>query len=162
MTFFIKKINNDEKFIKSVDEFILSHATNGEFINTLKYLSYHGNEKFKDRSIVIQDENSNILSVLICAELIIGGKKVVVSHPGTTFSGLITRFDIQLSEIETILDMITFFFKSEGFSELVLKSPTTIYSHQPFELLNFGLLRRNFKQNLSGLINNINFQPQHY
>ena len=41
----IKEMDNNEKI--KIDEFILDKNTNGEFINTIKYLSYHKTDRFQ-------------------------------------------------------------------------------------------------------------------
>ena len=54
------------EFNEKVDNFIMDKSTNGEFINTVKYLSYHRDRKFSNEHVVIIDrESSEILAVCL-------------------------------------------------------------------------------------------------
>ena len=62
-------------------------AINATFLHTRRFLSYHG-ERFADRSLVIEDDAGRWLGVLPAAADP-GDDRVVVSHPGITYGGVL-------------------------------------------------------------------------
>lgn len=116
----------DEIAIKRWDEFILSPTTNGEFINTRKYLSYHPEGKFVDRSVGIIDEQSGNILCVFPAVQESGGS--IVSHMGTSFAGPI--FDLFKSSVVDLLsymELIEMYYRSLGFQSLDIRISPLIF-----------------------------------
>ena len=65
------------------DSFVLE-ANNGTLFHLRKFLSYHPEDRFKDHSIEIYKKNT-LLSVFPAADLIINDKKMLTSHPGSSY-----------------------------------------------------------------------------
>lgn len=76
----IKRINEcsvEEK--NTLDNFILDGKTNGEFLNSIRYLSYHPVGRFLDDSIAVMDVESNsVRGVMMAASKC--GEKIPLSH----------------------------------------------------------------------------------
>ena len=62
-------------------------SINGTLLHTRRYLGYH-QDRFADRSVIVRDDRGRILSV-VAAALDPGDPRVVVSHPGITYGGLV-------------------------------------------------------------------------
>lgn len=124
----ISELDQDEKM--SVDAFILDKNTNGEFINTTKYLEYHPEDRFLDESIIIKDSDSGSIKCVVMAASNNEKKKSIISHPGTTFSGLIINRKTKISEIENMIDMIEAYYGKQ-YNEITLKLVPTCYCSQP-------------------------------
>lgn len=79
-------MNSMKRKKEELDNFIMDDKTNGEFLNLLKYLSYHPEGRFNDDSIVVLDDNNkNIVGVMFAC--VVEEGKCVSSYAGTTFSG---------------------------------------------------------------------------
>ena len=70
---------------KKIDKFVLHEETNGEFINTVRYLSYHKDRFEEDSVYVVDEENGTVMGVVMAT--VDSGRSSVLSHGGTTFSG---------------------------------------------------------------------------
>lgn len=137
---------------QKVDNFILNNETNGEFINTLKYLDYHPENRFIDKSIVIIDINSGNIMCVFMAAVNYSNDKVVISHPGTTFSGPVFNRETKISDISTYINMIDSYYKTNH-EEIIIKLTSPYYSFQPNEEVNFILLRNGFSYGYTALSN---------
>mgnify|MGYP001210567430 CR=1 FL=1 len=109
------------------DEFILSPNTNGEFINTHKYLSYHPEGRFVDKSVGIIDEQSgNILCVF---PAVLGNGNSVISHMGTSFAGpIFDLFKSSVVELLSYMDSIENHYQSLGFQSLDVRTSPVVFS----------------------------------
>jgi len=128
--------------VDRVDCFILDEKTNGEFINTIKYLSYHPNGKFIDRSIVVYDGDSNdIRAVMPCVET---GDRIV-SHPGTTFAGIIVDYrNCSLFDFAEYLEAIEGYLKEKGYRFLELRVTPNVFFRSPREDFLFYFLKNGY------------------
>lgn len=145
----INSVDEIEK--RKIDEFILDDNTNGEFINTIAYLSYHPEDRFFDESIVVMDMDSGVIkSVMMAASD--NSKETILSHPGTTFSGLIVSRKSKISEINEILHLIENYY-CKKYKRIILKMPPSIYSSQPNEELYYTFMKNNYSYGYTGLSN---------
>lgn len=147
----IKEADNKEKI--KIDEFILDENTNGEFINTIKYLSYHKTDRFIDDSIIIKDIDSGVIkSVIMAAVMKDNDINTITSHPGTTFSGLILNRKTNIIEIEYILDLINAYYKDK-YNRIILKMAPSYYGKQPNEEIYYTLMKKNYNYSHTALSN---------
>jgi len=117
----------DEIAIERWDEFILSSTTNGEFINTRRYLSYHPEGRFVDKSVGIIDEQSG--NMLCAFPAVQGNSDSIVSHMGTSFAGPI--FDLFKSSVVDLLsymELIERYYRSLRFQSLDVRISPLIFS----------------------------------
>lgn len=118
-----------------INKFVISTSPE-RFINTPKFLSYHG-DRFNDFSLVIRNKKSQVIGFFPAAVL----NDEIISHPGLTFGGLITSSN-KAEEIFQIYDEIINFYKS--YKKLSIKLPPPIYLKNQF--LEEAYFRyRNFK-----------------
>lgn len=141
-----------EKEILAVDNFIMDMGTQGEFINSIKYLSYHPEGRFIDDSVIVRDAGSrNLLCVMMAAEDP-DDEKIIISHPGTTFGGPVFQRKTPINDVEIILDVLFDYYKNK-YDQVIIKTPPMIYQTQPFGTLDYYLLRHGFTQGTTGLSN---------
>ena len=69
------------------DEFCAG-AVNATFLHTRRFLSYHG-DRFKDMSVLMM-ESGKPVGLFPAAESL-SDSKVVISHPGITYGGIVHR-----------------------------------------------------------------------
>lgn len=144
-------LTEDEK--KRVDEFILRHSSNGEFINTFSYLQYHPKGRFEDDSVVVINEDSGTVEGCIAAVSI--GSSLVISHPGTTFAGPVLDETYGIQKKEEILGMLLHYYETK-YPKIELKLRPDYYSFQPDHTISYFLLNRGYTYGMSALANIVN------
>lgn len=148
----VKKRNADEKVLARADEFILSDNTNGEFINSVRYLSYHPESRFIDDSIIVlNQENQEVLGVMMAAQ-VPGNEHAVISHPGTTFSGPVLSHKAGIKSNFEVLQFMLDYYESRYQTVEIRLRPTT-YDRQPMEYIPFYLLNRGYQCGMTALAN---------
>lgn len=142
-----------EKELHKVDEFILRMSTTGEFINTLNYLNYHPQDRFWNDSVLAADYGSGeIKGVMIAARTAEGE---IISHPGTTFAGPVIDRTDSLEVSEKVMELILEYYESR-YNKIVIKKVPDCYTKQPFQLIDYILLRRGYSYGMSAMANVIN------
>lgn len=139
---------------EKVDAFILKKSSNGEFINTLKFLEYHPKGRFEDDSIVILDKGSQTVRGVLFAAKAEGGMKII-SHPGTTFAGPVIDRKINIETAEKILNIMLEYYEAK-YKEVVLKTTPAYYALQPYGMIDYYLLKRGYVYGNTALANIIN------
>lgn len=127
----------NEKQICDIDQFIMKNSTNGEFINTYKFLSYHPKGRFLDDSIVIVDGGSGYIRAVMMAAQKKDEPYTVVSHPGTTFAGPVIEQNGSISLVEDVLDMILSYYEKK-YKEIEIKLTPQYYTDQPNAMPDLG------------------------
>ena len=153
----IKIIEAEEKVRKKVDDFILENNTNGEFINSLKYLSYHSKERFVDDSIAVIDiQNQEVKGVLMAAYLPQKDEKII-SHPGTTFAGPIINVKTDIKNAEEIIDLLLSYYEQK-YNCVEIRIKPSVYDTQPMEWIQYLMMCRGYQYDMMALANVINLQ----
>lgn len=152
----IKISEIDDKLKKKADLWIKSEDTNGEFINTLEYLSYHPQGRFQDDSIIVIDKGSgNIKGIMMAATQ--DQNSCIISHPGTTFAGPILSRKEKVSSLNLCLDCI-FSYYEKKYKEIQIKLRPSIYDSQPMEFIHYYLLKHNYRFGMMALANIIDLK----
>lgn len=152
-TMIVKEIRNiSEREIEAIDEFILNENTNGEFINSLKYLGYHPKGRFNDRSILAVDQGSGEIRGCLLAAEEPGNPRRVISHPGTTFAGIIVNRKLSIKNMEEVVDTIMEYYE-EKYESVVARLRPDFFAAQPFGGLSYFLLKRGYCYCMTGLSN---------
>lgn len=94
-------------------------SRNGTIFHTRRFLSYHPAERFHDQSLLLY-EGSRLIALLSAAEQGKGEKKSLVSHPGSTFGGLVLSPKAGAAETFEVVDTLLKFLRKEGYSSLSL------------------------------------------
>ncbi len=147
----IKEISEEKEKVK-IDQFIMDYNGNGEFINTIKYLSYHSEDRFTDDSIIIKDFDSGNMKGVIMAASKKDEEKKIISHPGTTFAGVVLNRKIKVDEMDKLLDLALLYY-SRYYEHIELKLSPAMYSAQPNQILEYMLLKKGFKYEFNALAN---------
>lgn len=155
MTLELYRINElDENLKDKIDNFILDNDTTGEFINSLDYLSYHGNRFTEDSVVVFDMPSRNIKGVLL---MCVVDERTVVSHLGTTFAGPIINLKTTYQELNDILDLMLGYYEKK-YREIILKILPYYYAKQPIGVLEYLLMRRGYTYGMSALANVISLK----
>lgn len=148
--FRVKDLNKTDQ--EKVDQFILDKSSTGEFINTIKYLSYHPEDRFIDDSIIIKDLKNEEIKSVVMACTSHEDKNTIFSHLGTTFSGPVFKHTQNYTEIKAILELILKYYESK-YSKIEFRTPPSIYPSQPVGDLPYLLLKKGFEFGYISLLN---------
>lgn len=125
----------NEKYKDKWDKF-LENSINGTFLQSRQFLMYHPDSRFIDNSILFIN-GGNIVAV-IPANVINEEKKILISHQGSTFGGIILApSSLNISALEQIFNKLENYLIENKFDEIILKEPGKIYLKDSFELLEY-------------------------
>ncbi|GAK85661.1 hypothetical protein JCM19238_3251 [Vibrio ponticus] len=94
------------------------------FQHTRKFLGYH-KDRFHDRSVIVEEDGK--LIALLPAVAHPNDFRILVSHAGATYGGLIVDNTIYGEGLIALIELIKKFLNKEGFRKLIYKSTPSIY-----------------------------------
>ena len=109
-------------------ENFLLRPSNGTFLHTRKYLSYHG-DRFKDSSFLVYDGNTLVGLIPIAA--IREKPKIAISHPGISYGGVIHSGTLLGQSMITTLELLIAELSSKDFTSFTYKTIPHIYNSFP-------------------------------
>jgi hypothetical protein len=98
------------------DEFV-GRSSNGTFLHTRRYLSYH-RDRFEDVSLLVHASDDDLVAVLPAARATDDSAARAVSHPGITFGGLISGRSLRGERMVAALTAVTRALSERGFDDL--------------------------------------------
>lgn len=114
----------------------VNNSINGTFLQTRRYLSYHG-DRFEDLSLMIFADKGDDELVAVIPLAVVDGE--AVSHPGITHAGLIVRDPVGIVTTTEIVELIRDDLRNRGLTSLVY-APVPAYLHRlPWEADRYGL-----------------------
>lgn len=121
------------------DAFVMQHAMNGTFLQTRRFLSYHPEGRFTDASLMFYN-GQELCAVLPAAVQTVDGKRMLRSHPGSTFGGLIVGPEMLRAPklVEMIADLDAYA-KAQGFEACEIKLTSDLFSTLPTDALQYAL-----------------------
>ncbi len=108
------------------------------FLHLHRFLSYHG-DRFVDRSIIIED-GDDWVGVIPAARHSLD-EKIVVSHPGVTYGGVLHDGRLRGMQMIAALDSAAGLWRSAGFEQLRYKCVPHIYQAAPAQDDLYALFR---------------------
>jgi len=142
----VKRKDWNEKILEKVDSFIINPNTNGEFINTIKYLDYH-KDCFKDDSVAIINNCNNDVC---CLMLGIEDGDTFVSHGGTTFSGIVYDYRLSYEKLSEMVDTILNYYQDK-YKKIVIKQCPSLFTTKPTNTIDYLLLQKGYQFRFSDL-----------
>lgn len=113
---------------------------NDTIFHESRFLSYHG-DRFKDRSMMIKDDYW-----FTAAEVInINGSKILHSHPGASFGGIVLPYNSTLKKVDEVVNNIIYYAEKNKFDEIFMRLPPYIYHKHPCDELDYSLVHNEFK-----------------
>ena len=119
-----------EKDHKHWEEFV-KNANNGTIFHTLKFLSYHPPERFKNSHLIIKKKN-NIISLFPANE----EKSSIISHKGASYGGFVLKDGIGIHKTYLIVEHLIAYLKAHKYKKIVLTQPPLIYYKEANQCLN--------------------------
>tara|TARA_B100001564_G_scaffold359442_1_gene381263 strand:+ start:2923 stop:3888 length:966 start_codon:yes stop_codon:yes gene_type:complete len=124
------------------DSFVLK-ANNGTLFHLRKFLSYHPEDRFKDHSVEIYKKNT-LLSLFPAAELTINDKKMLVSHPGSSYGSFISKEGLSIKDAMEMVSKLIDYSSKKGFGGVQLTIPPAFYSTRLSNYIEYSLLFNGF------------------
>ncbi len=136
----------EEKYQKQWDEFTLGdECVNGTFLQSRNFLNYHPKDRFIDASIIIFDSKNTIAAVCPACKYFENNKKILFSHKGSTYGGLLIRKKYYKTEkLIEIMDCFENFILCNKFNKCILKITPDIFSKQSSDLLQYVLAYKKY------------------
>lgn len=103
-------------------------------------MDYH-QDRFKDFSLIIEDKNQNILALFPASV----ENKIVSSHAGLTFGGLLYKPRTFVKKVITILSAIERYYEDNTIQKIVYKAIPYIYKTEQGEEDLYALFMNNWK-----------------
>lgn len=113
-------------------------SVNGTIFHEQKFLSYHEDGKFEDYSLLVY-ENELLIALFPAAKIERNGKIVLKSHPGTSYGGLVCKYET-LKKVIEIHQAIENYAKSNGFSRIEFRQAPKIFLRKIFDQFDFALI----------------------
>ncbi len=128
------------------DEFVLCKSINGTFLQTRRFLNYHPQDRFEDASIIIMN-GTNIIGLVPGNRKIEENESTFFSHQGSTFGGIIlSPVSYNISYLEAIMPALDDYFRKEGYSKIIMKSTSSLFSSRDMSLLDYEYYRFGYNQ----------------
>ena len=124
------------------DSFVLI-ANNGTLFHLRKFLSYHPVDRFEDHSLEIYKKNT-LLSLFPAADIIINNKKMLASHPGSSYGSFISKEELSIKDAMGMVSKLIDYSSKEGFEGIQLTIPPVFYSQRLSNYIEYSLLFSGF------------------
>lgn len=127
------------------DDFVTNQSVNGTFLHTRRFLNYHPEDRFRDCSLLLHYD-SHLAAVCPANLLEKEGKKIFLSHQGSTYGGLvIAKRYYKAKYVVAMVAELKEFLRKHGFGEAYLKLTPDILSEDS-ALLEFACYYHGFSE----------------
>ena len=158
----IEILKYENNLLNDWDCFV-DQANNGTIFHKQKFLSYHVDRKFQDFSLLFK-KRGKIIAVFPAAIQKEGSKKILFSHPGASFGGLVYQ-NLSFEDCWSIIDLIEKTASENQLDDIFIIQPPNIFNkYQNNEIVDYCLRRKkyntseNYLSSVLLLENNINEQ----
>lgn len=124
------------------DEFVWQ-SRNGTIFHTQQFISYHPPGRFEDCSLLFRYKD-HLMAVFPAAIEVCDGKRILRSHPGTSYGGPVLALEAGLELTTEVVDRLVNFAQENDFNAIEMRLSPRIFHRYPCEDLDFVLWRRQF------------------
>lgn len=146
---FEKSSLNEEQWDNFIDD-----ADNGTMFHKRRFLSYHPKDRFVDASAVIEKDGKPF-ALFPAAIVDRDGKKVLSSHGGASYGGVVYKLDFTIKDAFDIVEMLEAYAKTLKCNAIQVTLPPIIYLTKYSNYLDFALFRNGFnylKREISSVV----------
>lgn len=119
-------------------------AVNGTLFHSLKFLSYHPENRFRQHHLGFR-RKGNLVGIFLGAERDEDGVKTWVSHPGVSYGGPTWSRKLKYHQLESLITALIEYARDQDFQRIRMTLPPVIYNSSPEQSLDFALMRHGFK-----------------
>lgn len=138
----INLVKYDDKYFDEYEKFI-ENSINGTIFHERKFISYHPSDRFNDCSLMIY-KGEKLIGIFPAAILEKNNIKILKSHPGTSYGGLVLKDNLPYSHIDEIFDSIELFCRENNIKFIEFRHSPRIFLNNPLDQVEFVLLHRNY------------------
>jgi len=121
------------------DAFVMQQAMNGTFLHTRRFLSYHPQGRFEDASLMVYNAQE-LCAVIPAAVQTVEGRRMLRSHPGSTFGGLIVGPEmLRAPKLVELMSDLDGYLQEMGYGACELKLTSDLFSTLPTDVLQYAL-----------------------
>lgn len=135
----VEKYRQDVK--EEWDDFVWS-SRNGTLFHTQKFLGYHPEDRFDDESLIFY-RKGKIFSVFPAASTEKGGERILYSHPGSSYGGLVINNYAGINHVFNILDDLIKYCRQRNFTKITMKVTPWMFNKSPSDEITFALWHKN-------------------
>ncbi len=132
-----------EEYRQRWDAFV-EHSQQGTLFHTRAFLAYHPPGRFTDTSLLFFNEGA-LLAILPAATRPRNETRILCSHPGASFGGLVTRPHLSLAETDRVVATFLTHCQEQGYAGAELTLPPQVYFSHPDHHVEYVLHRRGFQ-----------------
>jgi len=123
----LRLVSYEPEMVDLWENFLLQ-PSNGTFLHTRKYLSYH-EDRFKDSSFLVYDGKTLVGLIPIAATW--GNSAIAISHPGISYGGVIHSGSLLGQPMRETFELLIPQLASRDFTSLQYRSIPHIYNTFP-------------------------------
>jgi len=132
--------NNKESW-----DYFVDNAKDSTIFHSQRFLGYHIDRKFLNHSLMFY-KNNKLISVFTGAEIIgNNSKKILFSHPGASFGGILQKTS-SLSDTLEIIDLIENYAIKNNFDQITIIPTPPIYLKNNDNAFLYGLKLKEFAE----------------
>lgn len=120
---------------------LVAQSPMATFLHSRRFLTYHG-DRFEDRSLMVRNADGELIAVFPAA-VDPGNSSCIISHPGSTYGGLIHAGALAGEESVAALSAMAEYYRREGFETLRYKVVPEMYHQRPAGDDRYALFRLN-------------------
>lgn len=125
------------------DDFVWQ-SRNGTIFHTQRFIGYHPPGRFEDCSLMF-GYKSRLVAVLPAAIQARDGKRILRSHPGTSYGGPVLAFEVGTEQTIEILQMLVDFAQQNSLDAVEMRIAPRVYQRYPSEELDLALAYLGFE-----------------
>lgn len=138
----------DESQRAKWDAFVLTHAMNGTFLHTRRFLSYHPEGRFEDASVMVYS-GQELCAVVPAAAQVVDNRRMVRSHPGSTFGGILIGAELlRAPKLVELIGDLDAYWQQNGFDACEMKLTSDLFATQPTDCLQYALYHAGYTDEL--------------
>jgi Acetyltransferase (GNAT) domain len=117
---------------------LVENSVNGTISHTQKFISYHPENRFEDCSLMFF-KGEKLIAVFPAAIISKENKKILKSHPGTSYGGIVFRETPSLELCFNLFQILEDFAKVENFSSIEFRHSPKIFNKFPLDQIEFAM-----------------------
>jgi hypothetical protein len=124
------------------DQFVAT-SSNGTFMHSRRFLSYHPPDRFRDHSLSLS-EDETLVGVFPAAETQLNSMRTLQSHPGASYGGLLIDKSCDAPLADRCVAALVDYGRQQRFEQIWMRLPETVFRARPCGELDRALFRAGF------------------
>ncbi len=121
-------------------EQFLDNSNNGTLFSSQDFFAYHPANRFKNRHLMFYKRNK-LVSLFPSAEYDRNGKRFLVSHPGASFGGFVSRTKTGVEEALELVKSLIKYARQNNYEGIEITRPPWVYYEFPEDHIDFALFK---------------------